>query len=97
MAEKPKMVSMAEHPRAASGIRTAKGLGGLIGFAVVLLGSWAHGTPVPDALLRAVAGGIGGQMLAWFGAVVVWQHMLDGEAQAVVRQRHERRLEADQR
>jgi len=94
----PQMISLADHPRAAASIRTAKGFGGLIGFAVVGIGSYVHGSPVPDSLLRAVVGGIAGQMLAWFGAVVAWRHILDGEAQAVVRRAAElRQARAEQR
>jgi len=87
----PSLVSLADHPRAARGIRTAKAAGGLVGFAVVAIGSWIHHTPLPDTLLRAVAGGIAGNMLAWFGAIVVWQHMLEGEAVAAVRRATEER------
>jgi hypothetical protein len=81
----PSLVSLADHPRAARGIRTARGAGGLVGFAVVAIGSWMHGSAVPDTLLRAVVGGVAGNMLAWFGAIVAWQHMLEGEAVATVR------------
>jgi len=94
---KPPLVGLADHPRAARGIRTAKAAGGLVGFAVVALGSWMHHTPLADTLLRAVVGGIGGNMLAWFGAIVVWQHMLEGEAVAAVRRAAEaRRAQAEQ-
>jgi crotonobetainyl-CoA:carnitine CoA-transferase CaiB-like acyl-CoA transferase len=44
-----------------------------------------HHTPLPDTLLRALAGGVAGNMLAWFGAIVVWHHLLQGEAVAAVR------------
>ncbi len=92
----PSLVSLSDHPRAARGIRTAKAAGGLAGFAVVAIGSWMHHTPLGDSLLRAVVGGIGGNMLAWFGAIVVWQHMLDGEAVAAVRRAAaERRARAE--
>ena len=91
----PPMVSMADHPRAASGIRVAKGIGGLAGFLIVGAGSYLHGTAPPDALFRAIAGGIAGQVLAWFGAIVVWRHMLEGEAQAVVRGLELRRREVE--
>ena len=93
---KPSLVSLSDHPRAARGIRTAKAAGGLVGFAVVAVGSWMHHTPLPDTLLRAVVGGIGGNMLAWFGAIAVWQHMLEGEAVAAVRRAAaERRARAE--
>ena len=48
----PSLVSLADHPRAARGIRTAKAAGGLVGFGVVAIGSWMHHTPLPDTLLR---------------------------------------------
>ena len=66
-------------------------MGGLVGFVVVALGSWMHDTPLPDTLLRAVVGGVAGNMLAWFGAIVAWQHMLEGEAVAAVRRAAEER------
>ena len=92
----PSLVSLSNHPRAARGIRRAKAAGGLVGFAIVAIGSWMHHTPLPDTLLRAVAGGIGGNMLGWFGAIVVWQHMLEGEAVAAVRRAAaERRARAE--
>jgi uncharacterized membrane protein YccC len=81
----PPLVSLAEHPRAARGIRSAKAAGGLLGFAVVAVGSWMHHAPLPDTLLRALVGGIAGNMLAWFGAIVAWHHVLEGEAAATVR------------
>lgn len=92
----PSLVSLADHPRAARGIRTAKAAGGLLGFAVVAIGSWMHGSAVPDTLMRAVVGGVAGNMLAWFGAIVAWRHMLEGEAVATVRRAQaERRARAE--
>ena len=92
----PSLVSLADHPRAARGIRTAKAVGGLTGFGVVAIGSWMHHTPLPDTLLRAIVGGVAGNMLAWFGAIVAWQHMLEGEAVAAVRRAAaERRARAE--
>jgi hypothetical protein len=92
----PSLVSLADHPRAARGIRTAKATGGLVGFGVVAIGSWMHHTPLPDTLLRAIVGGVAGNMLAWFGAIVAWQHMLEGEAVAAVRRAAaERRARAE--
>ena len=37
---------------------------------------------IPDALLRGVIAGVAGQMLAWIAAIVLWQHLLDGEAKS---------------
>ena len=92
----PSLVSLADHPRAARGIRTVKAVGGLVGFVVVALGSWMHGSGMADTLLRAVVGGVAGNMLAWFGAIVAWQHMLEGEAVATVRRAAaERRARAE--
>ena len=90
----PALVSLAQHPRAARGIRTAKAVGGLAGFVVVGAGSWMHGSAVPDVLIRAIAGGIAGNMLAWFGAVMAWNHILEGEASAAVRYAAARRARA---
>ena len=81
----PSLVSLSQHPRAARGIRTSKAVGGLLGLAVVGAGSWMHGSAMPDVLIRAVAGGIAGNMLAWFGAVIAWNHILEGEATTAVR------------
>ncbi len=51
----------------------------------------------PDALLRGVIAGIAGQMLAWIAAIVLWQHLLDGEAKSAVEQAKENRNRALQR
>ena len=92
----PSLVSLSDHPRAGRGIRTAKAVGGLVGFGVVAIGSWRHHTPLPDTLLRAIVGGVAGNMLAWFGAIVAWQHILEGEAVTAVRRAAaERRARAE--
>ena len=36
-------------------------------------------------------------MLAWVAAVVLWQHLLDGEASAAVRAARENRIRAAER
>lgn len=94
----PNLVGLAEHPRAADSIRQIKAWGGLIGFGGVVAYSYMSGMPLPDALLRGVIAGVIAQMLAWIAAVVLWQHLLDGEASATVRQARERaRREAARR
>lgn len=82
----PPLVGLSDHPRAARSIRQIKSWGGLIGFVAVFAYAYLGGMAVPDALLRGLIAGIAAQMLAWVGAVVLWQHLLDGEAGAAVRQ-----------
>jgi hypothetical protein len=85
----PNLVALSDHPRAAGSIRQIKAWGGLIGFGGVVAYSYMSGMPVPDALLRGVIAGVAAQMLAWIAAIVLWQHLLDGEASAAVRQGRE--------
>lgn len=94
----PNLVGLAEHPRAADSIRQMKAWGGLVGFGGVVAYSYMSGMPIPDALLRGVIAGVAAQMLAWIAAIVLWQHLLDGEASAAVREGRERaRREAARR
>jgi hypothetical protein len=85
----PKLVGLSEHPRAADSIRQIKAWGGLIGFGGVAAYSYMSGMPVPDALLHGVIAGVAAQMLAWVAAIVLWQHLLDGEAGAAIRRSRE--------
>ncbi len=83
--ETPNLVGLADHPRAADSIRQIKAWGGLAGFGIVVAYGYMSGMPVTDALLRGVIAGVAAQMLAWIAAIVLWQHLLDGEASAAVR------------
>jgi uncharacterized membrane protein YccC len=94
---KPPLVALSDHPRAAASIRQIKAWGGLLGFAVVAGFSYLGGMGVADALLRGVIAGVAGQMLAWIAAIVLWQHLLDGEAKNAVRQAREKQRRALQR
>jgi hypothetical protein len=90
MAEiKPSLIALADHPRAADSIRQIKGWGGLAGFAGVTGYAYLSGMGLPDALLRGVIAGILAQMLAWIAGIVLWQHLLDGEARMLVKRMHE--------
>jgi hypothetical protein len=93
----PRLVGLADHPRAADSIRQIKAWGGLIGFVVVVAYSYLSGMQIPDALLRGVIAGVAAQMLAWIGAVVLWQHLLDGEAGAAIKQAAANRVRESQR
>jgi hypothetical protein len=86
----PNLVGLADHPRAADSIRQIKAWGGLVGFGAVVGYSYVSGMAIPDALLRGVIAGVIAQMLAWIGAIVLWQHLLDGEASAAMREARER-------
>ena len=86
----PPLVGLTDHPRAARSIRQIKAWGGLIGFVGVVAYSYTSGMPLPDALLRGVVAGVVAQMLAWVAAVVLWQHLLDGEATAAVKAAREK-------
>lgn len=81
----PPFVGLSEHPQAAASIRQIKAWGGLAGFLLVAGYSYMAGMQAPDALLRGVIAGVLAQTLAWIGAIVFWQHMLDGEARAAVK------------
>jgi hypothetical protein len=90
MAElKPSMIALADHPRAADSIRQIKGWGGLAGFVAVTGYAYLSGMGLPDALLRGVIAGVLAQMLAWIAGIVLWQHLLDGEARMLVKRMHE--------
>jgi hypothetical protein len=75
--------SIANHPRAGAQVARAKAWGGLGGFVLVLLLSLRAGVPVPDALLRALLGGIAAYVAAWACAVAVWRHLVIAELRAV--------------
>jgi uncharacterized membrane protein YccC len=97
MDPKPPLVGLSEHPRAAASIRQMKAWGGLLGFVVVAGFTYLGGMGIADALLRGVIAGVAGQMLAWIAAIVLWQHLLEGEAKTAVRQARENQRRALQR
>jgi hypothetical protein len=72
-------VCVAAHPRSASAVRRAKGLGGLLGaLLAIVLGLSAH-LPLLDAMLRALAGGIVGYVALWAVAVAVARQLVIAE------------------
>ena len=85
MSEGPQTVRLASHPRASRHIAAAKGWGGTLGFIVVGLLSLQAGSDAFDAGLRALAGGIGLYLLAWFGAVTIWRELAVAEVEAARR------------
>jgi predicted lipid-binding transport protein (Tim44 family) len=73
--------SVAAHPRAARAVATAKGWGGLIGFAAGGYLSLPTHT-LADAGLRALVAGLACYVAAWAGAVFVWRRLVMLEIKA---------------
>ena len=86
---KTPLVALRDHPRASDSIRRAKGWGGLAGFVVVAGAVYRNGGTLDEAGMRGLVGGVCGWMLAWIGAVAVWQQMLVGEARSALRKAYE--------
>ena len=80
-ADNPRAIRLATHPRAQRHIAQAKGWGGLLGFLIVGWLSHAAGVPLPQAGLRALAGGAGLYVLAWAAAVAVWREVAVAEVE----------------
>lgn len=89
----PRLVSLADHPRAAPSIRRIKAFGGIAGFAIAVLEGLSHGDPFAATLLRGLELGLLGNVVAWAAAVAIWKRVLTAQATAAVRAR-ERRLNA---
>ncbi|WCB91402.1 hypothetical protein DSM104299_00073 [Baekduia alba] len=68
-------IRLSAHPRARRHIGIAKGWGGLIAFLVVLKLSRGAALPWPDAIERAVVGGVIGYVVAWAIAQTIWRHV----------------------
>jgi len=86
-------IRLTGHPRAQRQISRAKGWGGLAAFGFVLYLSRQAGLPLPDAIGRALIGGMAGFLLAWGIAVTVWRHIalaeLEDIRRSIVRARNE--------
>jgi hypothetical protein len=85
------MISLADHPRAAAGVRRAKAWGGLIAFGVTAVASHMAGMGVDSSGLRALAAGVVGYMVTWAIAVGVWRAFMRAEARAAIGRAQERR------
>jgi hypothetical protein len=72
-------ISVAAHPRSASAVRRAKGLGGLIGALLASLLALRAGLPPLDAMVRGLAGGIVGYIALWAIAVAVARQLVIAE------------------
>jgi hypothetical protein len=68
-------IRLSAHPRARRHIAIAKGWGGLIAFLLVLKISRGAALPWPDAIGRAVVGGVIGYLSMWIIAQTIWRHV----------------------
>lgn len=68
-------IRLSAHPRARRHIAIAKGWGGLIAFLLVLKLSRGAALPWPDAIERALVGGIVGYLTLWMIAQTIWRHI----------------------
>jgi uncharacterized membrane protein YccC len=94
----PPLVALRDHPRAQDSIRRAKGFGALVGFLAVAATMYMNGATFDQLGMRALAGGVAGWMVAWAGAVVIWQQILVGETRAALKRAIAlRRQEAERR
>ncbi len=73
------VLSVARHPKAGPNVRRAKGWGGLAGFVVAGGLSYAANVPAFEVLLRALAVGVAGYIVAWACSVTVWRVLLVAE------------------
>ncbi len=71
--------SVANHPRASSHVRAAKGWGGLICFVAAGGLSLAAHDPAFQSLLQALIAGIIGCLVGWACSVMIWRQVLVAE------------------
>jgi hypothetical protein len=90
----PRMVSVAEHPRAGASVRRAKSWGGLLAFGLALAAGLTGGVETSTAIGRALVCGIVGYLVVWAAAVAIWRHLLRAEAKAVLARAAARRSES---
>lgn len=76
-------IKLTGHPRAQRDIRRAKGWGGLVAFGATLYLSHSAGVPWSDAILRSVAVGFGGMLVAWAGAIAIWRQLAIAEIETI--------------
>jgi hypothetical protein len=75
------------HPKAAGSIRRAKARGGLAGFLIAALGSWAHGAVPATVVVHGLEGGMVAYLVCWFAAVTIWRNVVRAEVRAEVLRR----------
>lgn len=80
-------ITLSGHPKAAGSIRRAKGRGGIVGFLIGALGTWASGGELANVLMRGLETGIVGWLVCWFAAVTIWKHVVNAEVRSAIARR----------
>ena len=87
-------IKVSAHPRAQVQIRRWKGMGGLVGFALMAWLSWRSGTDFVHLGLRALLGGAVTYVAVWAAAVYVWRQIALAEVRERARLLAERKFAA---
>lgn len=78
----PAGICVARHPRSAIMVRRAKGWGGVLGAILCTALALGANLPAVDAMLRGLAGGVGGYVVVWALAVAVARQLVIAEIRA---------------
>jgi hypothetical protein len=76
-------VSIAAHPRAKASIRRIRAWSALVAFALVLYLSLSADVGGQEAAMRAIAGGLVGNLIGWFCALALWRQIVVQEVRSV--------------
>jgi hypothetical protein len=87
-------VKLTAHPRAQMQIRRWKGIGGLLGFALMAWLSWRSGTDFVHLGLRALLGGVATYVAVWTASVYIWRQIALAEVRQQARIMAERKFAA---
>jgi hypothetical protein len=83
-------VSIAAHPRAKASIRRTRARTALIAFGIVLFLSLNAGVSGQEAAMRALVGGLVGNLAGWACALAVWRMIVVQELRSVEDGRRDR-------
>jgi hypothetical protein len=83
-------VSIAAHPRAKTSIRRTRARTALIAFGIVLFLSLNAGVSGQEAAMRALVGGLVGNLAGWACALAVWRMIVVQELRSVEDGRRDR-------
>jgi hypothetical protein len=84
------VVTVAAHPRAKASVRRTRARVALATFLVVLYLSHSHGVGGQEAVIRALVGGLIGNLVAWACALAVWRTIVIQEVRTVEEHRRAR-------